>query len=86
MRLDINKYFKKYQIQLPKDVRKLPKGLIISQNNMYERAADEILELCNETMLAKINKQKDDFKSPSHTNSKFSREEACNILKLQCSI
>jgi len=51
LRIDVNKYFKKYQIKIPTEVRKLSKNLIKAQNDLYLRAAEEILEMCNESML-----------------------------------
>jgi hypothetical protein len=45
LKVDVNEYFRKYQIKLSKEIRKLSKNLIQSQNNLYLRAAEEILEI-----------------------------------------
>jgi hypothetical protein len=45
LKIDVNEYFRKYQIKLSKEIRKLSKNLIQSQNNLYLRAAEEILEI-----------------------------------------
>jgi hypothetical protein len=38
-------------IQVPKEIRKLSKGLIKVQNCLYQRALEEIIEVVNDAML-----------------------------------
>lgn len=63
--MNVNEYFKKYQVKYSKEIRSLSKNMIMVQNNLYQRAAEEILELCNETLVEIFKKQKDNFKDVS---------------------
>ena len=49
-RCNISKYIKKYMIEPPKHIARLPDSYIESQMTFFERAYMEILEFCNENL------------------------------------
>ena len=47
MKINLSSFIKKYQIQPPKFIARLPDEFIKSQSKFFERAYLEILEYCN---------------------------------------
>ena len=47
VKVNLSSFIKKYQIQPPKFIARLPDEFIKSQSKFYERAYMEILEYCN---------------------------------------
>ncbi|CAI2383487.1 unnamed protein product [Moneuplotes crassus] len=69
LKLDINSYFRKYLISIPKEVKRLSKSMINTQNKLYQRAAEELLEYCNEEMISAHRRQLDNFRSDATTRN-----------------
>ena len=61
LKIDLNKYFRKSQIKIPKEVKKLSKNMIKAQDKLYQRAAEELLEFCNEEIISNQIKMRDNF-------------------------
>ena len=63
IKLNLSKFIKKYQIDPPKFIARLPDEFIKSQSKFFERAYMEILEYCN-THLDTRKKSEKHLKSP----------------------
>ena len=54
VKIDLEAYLKRYKIKKPKETKQLSDTLARAQDALYERALEEIIEFCRETVSADI--------------------------------